>query len=72
MGPTAFTTQWAPTAMRLKEAHLFTRGNGVRVAVLDTGVDSTHPALAGKLLPGYDFVDGDSDPSEAGYPARPA
>jgi len=67
----AFTTQWAPSAMRLKEAHLFTRGNGVRVAVLDTGVDSTHPALAGKLLPGYDFVDGDSDPGEAGSPCPP-
>ena len=27
--PTAYAAQWAP-AMRLKEAHLFTRGNGVR------------------------------------------
>ena len=69
--PTAYAAQWAPAAMRLKEAHLFTRGNGVRVAVLDTGVDTTHPALAGKLLPGYDFVDGDSDPSEVGTPCPP-
>jgi len=69
--PAAYAAQWAPTAMRLKEAHLFTRGNGIRVAVLDTGVDLTHPALAGKLLPGYDFVDGDSDPSEVGTPCPP-
>ncbi|MFO1344311.1 MAG: S8 family serine peptidase [Burkholderiales bacterium] len=69
--PTAYAAQWAPTAMRLKEAHLFTRGNGVRVAVLDTGIDATHPVLAGKLLPGYDFVDGDSDPSEVGTPCPP-
>jgi subtilisin family serine protease len=38
----------------------------VRIAVLDTGVDLTHPALAGHLLPGFDFVDFDSDPSEVG------
>src|SRR5262249_13609211 len=31
------------------------RGSGI-VAVIDTGVDSTHPALAGALVPGYDFT----------------
>jgi subtilisin family serine protease len=31
------------------------RGTGT-VAVIDTGVDSTHPALAGALVPGYDFT----------------
>jgi subtilisin family serine protease len=43
---------------------LFNKGAGIKVAVLDTGIDLTHPAFAGKLLPGYDFVDGDSDPTE--------
>jgi len=32
--------------------------------VLDTGVDRRHPALAGRLLRGRDFVDDDDDPSE--------
>ena len=68
--PTAYAAQW-PDRHASKEAHLFTRGNGVRVAVLDTGIDATHPVLAGKLLPGYDFVDGDSDPSEVGTPCPP-
>jgi subtilisin family serine protease len=62
--PSAYTAQWAPTAMHLPAAHRLTKGAGVKVAVLDTGADLTHPALAGRLLPGYDFVDGDSNPSE--------
>jgi subtilisin family serine protease len=62
--PAAYTAQWAPAAMRLREAHLFTRGAGIKVAVLDTGIDLAHPAFTGRLLPGYDFVDGDADPSE--------
>ena len=35
-------------------------GSGVTVALLDTGVDSSHPALAGRVEPGVDLVDGDS------------
>lgn len=31
-------------------------GAGITVAVIDTGVDPSHPALSGVLLPGYDFV----------------
>ena len=61
-----YVAQWAPNMIRLPEAHTVTRGAGITVAVLDTGVDTTHPALVGKLVAGYDFVDGDTDPSEVG------
>ena len=62
--PQPFAAQWAAQAIRLAEAHSMSTGVGVRVAVLDTGVDRQHPALAGKLLPGFDFVDFDPDPFE--------
>lgn len=65
-GPQAYAEQWAPRALRLPLAHAVSTGAGVRIAVLDTGIDASHPALAGRLLPGFDFVDFDNDPSERG------
>jgi thermitase len=61
-----YATQWAPDKIRLPEAHTVSRGAGITVAVLDTGADLDHPALAGRLVQGIDFVDGDLDPSEEG------
>jgi len=62
----AYATQWAGATMRLDQAHSVSIGQGITVAVIDTGVDFSHPALAGRLVPGYDFVDQDTDPSEVG------
>jgi subtilisin family serine protease len=66
--PAAYSAQWAPQALRLPQAHALSRGAGVRVAVLDTGIDAKHAAFAGRLVAGYDFVDGDFDPSEVFAP----
>ena len=39
-------------------------GNGIRVAVLDTGIDYNHPDLKANYLGGYDFVNADNDPMD--------
>ncbi len=62
--PDSYAVQWAPRVMRLSTAQRLATGAGVRVAVLDTGIDPTHPLFAGRLLPGFDFVDFDNDPTE--------
>lgn len=36
----------------------------VVVAVIDTGYDSDHPYLVGRSVPGYDFVNNDSNPED--------
>ncbi len=61
-----YAEQWAGPKIGLPAAHTITRGAGVTVAVLDTGIDLTHPAFAGRLVGGYDFVAMDGDPSEEG------
>ena len=65
--PIACATQPATTSCGLQQALQVSRGQGILVAVLDTGAELTHPMLQGHVAGGIDFVDGDTDPSEGSY-----
>jgi subtilisin family serine protease len=42
----------------LKEAHAISTGHSaIKIAILDTGVDTQHPEIRHAMLPGMDFVD---------------
>ncbi|KUJ49509.1 type VII secretion-associated serine protease mycosin [Micromonospora maris] len=47
--------QWHLTYLKTAKAHTISQGEGVTVAVPDTGIDP-HPDLAGNLLPGIDIT----------------
>jgi thermitase len=46
------------------EAWAISTGTAVRVAVIDTGIDYTHPDLTANYAGGADFVNGDADPMD--------
>ncbi len=65
VSPSNYYQQSALTPLRLAEAHSLSRGAGVTVAVIDTGIDFAHPLFAGKITgPYYDFANNDLNPTD--------
>ncbi|MFI5906243.1 type VII secretion-associated serine protease mycosin [Dactylosporangium sp. NPDC051541] len=53
----ARSEQWQLGALDARDAWKVSTGRGVIVAVIDSGVDASHPDLDGQVLPGVDLVD---------------
>ncbi|GAC1666021.1 MAG: S8 family serine peptidase [Steroidobacteraceae bacterium] len=47
--------------MDVPEAHAWSRGEGIRIAIIDTGADTLHPDLRGAIVQIENFVDSDAE-----------
>ncbi len=54
--PAGVSDQWAWERIKLADARKISTGQGIVVAVLDTGLAPDHPLLSSSLTAGYDFV----------------
>lgn len=55
---------WEITSFNLPDTWKYSQGEGVKIAVLDTGVDLNHSDLIENLLPGKNFVEPNKPPSD--------
>ena len=59
-----YAEQPAAEAIHLPAVPGAAKGWGVKVAIIDTGADMTHPELKSSIVGGWDFVDNDPDPTD--------
>jgi thermitase len=60
-----YSSQWAYPIIQAPRAWDITTGSSaVIIAIVDSGVDLTHPDLVSKLVAGYDYIDNDSTPQD--------
>jgi subtilisin family serine protease len=57
-------TPWGVISVKAPSVWFLTRGEGARVAIIDTGIDLGHPDLQAAYRGGYDFVHDDAVPEE--------
>lgn len=59
-----YSSQWYLPQINAPSAWNLTSGSGIPIAVIDSGVDGSHPDLAARLLPGWNFVTGNSNTAD--------
>ena len=53
-------SQWMLKELEIRQAHSITKGKGVRLAIIDTGVDPTIKEIKGQIFMWKNFLDGSS------------
>lgn len=62
---TDYASQWHLPKIQAPEAWFITQGSAqVPIAIIDSGVDSTHPDLTAKVQAGYSFLTGTTNTSD--------
>jgi thermitase len=61
----AYGSEWHLAKISAPQAWTISQGvPGVIIAILDSGIDATHPDLAAKLVPGYNFFDNNTNTAD--------
>ena len=59
-----FQAEPAAAQWDLADLHRIATGRGIRIAVIDSGIEATHPDLAGQVIVNRNFVDGETERAE--------
>ena len=60
----SFSSSWALPKIQATTAWDTSNGDGIIIAILDTGVDGTHPDLAANMVPGWNMYNNNADTSD--------